>query len=56
MSRISWDQMIFGMLFVMSKRSHDIQKQFGTAIVDKKHRIIGLGFNGLARGLDDDIA
>ena len=39
---------------VIAKRSPDIQTQCGTAIVDTKHRIIGMGFNGYARDLPDD--
>lgn len=51
--RPSWDDYLLGLAFVVSQRSHDSQSQHGCVIVDKDHRIVGTGYNGFARGLDD---
>ena len=37
----------------MAQRSHDAQTQHGCVITDANHRIVGVGYNGFPRGLDD---
>lgn len=37
----------------MAARSHDIQTQHGCIITDYNNRILGLGYNGFPKGLDD---
>lgn len=53
MSRPSWTDYFLGLAKVVSKRSHDIHTQHGCVITDKNHRILGVGYNGFPKGLDD---
>ena len=36
-------------------RSHDTQTQHGCVITDHNNRILGVGYNGFAKGLDDNV-
>lgn len=51
--RPSWDDYFLGLAKVVSQRSHDIHTQHGCVITDQSHRILGVGYNGFPRGLDD---
>jgi dCMP deaminase len=51
----SWDDYFISMAFLASTRSCDADTQCGTVIVDKDKRILALGYNGLPRGVNDDI-
>lgn len=53
MSRPSWIDYFLGLAKVISKRSHDIHTQHGCVITDKNNRILGVGYNGFPKGLDD---
>ena len=51
--RPSWTDYFLGLAKVVATRSHDIQTQHGCVITDSKNRILGVGYNGFARGLND---
>lgn len=51
--RPSWNDYFLGLAKVVSKRSHDIHTQHGCVITDQNHRILGVGYNGFPKGLDD---
>lgn len=51
----SWTDYFLGLAKVVSQRSHDIHTQHGCVITDKKHRILGVGYNGFPRQLDDSM-
>ena len=51
--RPSWTDYFLGLAKVVSQRSHDTQTQHGCVITDANHRILGVGYNGFPRGLDD---
>jgi dCMP deaminase len=51
----SWTDYFLGLAKVVSQRSHDIHTQHGCVITDNNHRILGVGYNGFPRGLDDSI-
>lgn len=51
---MSWDTYFMSIAFLSSFRSKDRKTQNGACIVDKDHKIIGIGYNGLPRGCDDD--
>jgi len=51
--RPTWTDYFLGLAKVVSQRSHDLQTQHGCIITDSHNRIIGVGYNGFARGLDD---
>lgn len=53
MNRPSWQEYFIGLAHVVSLRSHDIQTQHGCVITDSNHRILGVGYNGFPKGLDD---
>jgi dCMP deaminase len=54
-NRPNWIDYFLGLAVAVSQRSHDIQTQHGCVIADKHNRILGVGYNGFARGLDDSI-
>ena len=51
--RPEWDDYFLGIAQVVAQRSHDAQTQHGCVITDANHRIIGVGYNGFPRGMDD---
>ena len=51
--RPNWTDYFLGLAKAISQRSHDIHTQHGTVITDIHHRILGVGYNGFPRGLDD---
>jgi len=48
-----WTDYFLGLAKVVSKRSHDIHTQHGCVITDQNNRIIGVGYNGFPRNLND---
>lgn len=52
---ISWDQYFMGVAVLSSKRSKDPNTQVGAVLVNKEKRIIGIGYNGFPRHIDDDV-
>ena len=54
MNTPSWVNYFLGLAVVASQKSHDIHTQHGCVITDKDNRILGLGYNGFPRGLDDN--
>lgn len=53
MIRPSWTQYFLGLAHVVALRSHDVQTQHGCVITDTNNRILGVGYNGFPKGLDD---
>jgi dCMP deaminase len=51
--RPSWTDYFLGLAKVVSQRSHDSQTQHGCVITDSNNRILGVGYNGFPRGLND---
>lgn len=51
---ISWDEYFMGLAHLSAKRSKDPSTQVGAVIVDKYKKIVGIGYNGLPTGLNDD--
>jgi dCMP deaminase len=49
-----WTDYFLGLAKVVSQRSHDIHTQHGCVITDQNNRILGVGYNGYPRGLDDN--
>ena len=41
--------------FLAAKRSKDPVTQVGACIVNKDKRIVGVGYNGMPNGCDDDV-
>jgi dCMP deaminase len=53
--RPEWKNYFLGLAKVISQRSHDIQTQHGCVITDLNNRILGVGYNGFPRGLNDEL-
>lgn len=51
--RPGWIDYFLGIAKVVSQRSHDIHTQHGCVITDQQNRIIGVGYNGFPKGMDD---
>ena len=52
--RPNWTDYFLGLAKVISQRSHDLHTQHGCVITDQNHRILGVGYNGFPKGLDDN--
>ncbi|HHX52267.1 MAG TPA: dCMP deaminase family protein [Erysipelothrix sp.] len=52
---ISWDQYFMGIAHLSSFRSKDPSTQVGACIVNPNNRIVGIGYNGLPKGCEDDV-
>ena len=51
--RESKDNVFLAIAYIVSKLSHDGQTQHGCVIIDKEKRIVGIGYNGFPRGVND---
>lgn len=51
--RPNWTNYFLGLAKVISQRSHDIHTQHGCVITDQNNRILGVGYNGFPKGLND---
>lgn len=51
---MSWHTYFMSIAYLSSFRSKDSKTQNGACIVDNKRKIIGIGYNGLPRGCDDN--
>ena len=54
-TRPSWTNYFLGLAKVASLRSHDIHTQHGCVITDHNNRILGMGYNGYPKKLNDDL-
>lgn len=53
-SYLSWDAYFMSVAVLSSFRSKDKKTQTGACIVDLDNKIVGVGYNGLPQGLDDN--
>jgi dCMP deaminase len=53
--RPDWEDYFLGIAKVVSQRSHDTHTQHGCVITDQQNRILGVGYNGFAKGMKDSI-
>jgi dCMP deaminase len=51
---IHWHSMFMGVALLAGARSKDARKRNGACIASADNRILGVGYNGLPRGCDDD--
>jgi dCMP deaminase len=51
---ISWDEYFMGVALLSAHRSKDPNTQVGACIVNDKNKIVGVGYNGLPIGCNDD--
>merc|ERR1719210_1511300 len=50
---LSWDDYFMSIAFLTAMRSKDPSTQVGACIVNRLHRIIGIGYNGFPSGIPD---
>ena len=51
---LSWDEYFMALAHLAAKRSKDPSTQVGACIVNPSNRIVGIGYNGMPSGCDDD--
>ncbi len=51
---ITWDQYFMGVAKLAAMRSKDPSTQVGACIVNRDHKILSMGYNGMPIGCDDD--
>lgn len=51
---IPWDEYFMGVAILSGKRSKDPSTQVGACIVDEDKKIVGTGYNGAPRGIEDE--
>ncbi|MGI6735482.1 MAG: tRNA-specific adenosine deaminase [Tenericutes bacterium ADurb.Bin239] len=52
---INWNEYFMGIAILSSKRSKDPNTQVGACIADDENKVVSLGYNGMPRGIDDDV-
>ena len=52
---LSWDEYFMGLAHLSAMRSKDPTTQVGACIVNSDQRVVGIGYNGLPRGCEDDV-
>lgn len=52
---LSWDECFMSIALVIAQRSKDPNTQVGSCIVNEKHKIVGVGYNGFPNGCSDDL-
>ncbi len=51
---ISRDEYFMGIALLSAQRSKDPTRQVGACIVNPEKKVVGIGYNGFPRGIDDD--
>ena len=51
---ISWDECFMRMSHLISERSKDPKTQAGAVVVDYSNVVVGVGYNGFPRGIEND--
>lgn len=52
---LSWDQYFMGVALLSAQRSKDPNTQVGACIVNREHKILSMGYNGMPSGCEDDL-
>ena len=52
-SKLTWDEYFMGMAKLTALRSKDPKTKVGACIVDKDHKVVSNGYNGMPRGVDE---
>ncbi|EZA46735.1 Deoxycytidylate deaminase [Ooceraea biroi] len=51
---ITWDEYFMGIALLSAERSKDPKRQVGACIVNNEKKIVGVGYNSMPYGCDDD--
>ena len=52
---LSWDEYYMGVAMLSAQRSKDPSTQVGACIVNRDHKILSMGYNGMPVGCSDDL-
>ncbi|MDF9824088.1 dCMP deaminase [Breznakia sp. PF5-3] len=52
---LTWDEYFMGLAHLSALRSKDPVTQVGACIVSDDKKVVGIGYNGLPKGCDDDV-
>lgn len=52
---LSWDDYFMATAFLSAQRSKDPSTQVGACVVNNEKKIVGIGYNGMPTGCNDDI-
>lgn len=54
-SKMSWDEYFMRLALLVAAKSKDKSTKVGAILVGPDHSVLGTGFNGFPRGVNDDI-
>lgn len=52
---LNWEEYFMGIAALSAARSKDPSTQVGACIVDAANKVVSIGYNGMPRGVDDDL-
>ncbi|XP_003971998.1 deoxycytidylate deaminase isoform X1 [Takifugu rubripes] len=52
---LEWPEYFMAVAFLSAQRSKDPSSQVGACIVNQEKKIVGIGYNGMPNGCDDDL-
>ncbi|CAG5946863.1 unnamed protein product [Menidia menidia] len=52
---LEWSEYFMAVSFLSAQRSKDPSSQVGACIVNPENKIVGIGYNGMPNGCDDDL-
>uniref|UniRef100_A0A674ARN1 Deoxycytidylate deaminase n=1 Tax=Salmo trutta TaxID=8032 RepID=A0A674ARN1_SALTR len=52
---LEWPDYFMAVAFLSAQRSKDPSSQVGACIVNRENKIVGIGYNGMPNGCDDDL-
>ncbi|XP_041840303.1 deoxycytidylate deaminase isoform X2 [Melanotaenia boesemani] len=52
---LEWPEYFMAVAFLSAQRSKDPNSQVGACIVNPENKIVGIGYNGMPNGCDDDL-
>jgi len=55
MDNVTWDDYFMTMAYLAAMKSKDERTKIGAVVVGNNKEIVSIGFNGLPRGLNDDV-
>ena len=54
MNNVTWDEYFMGIALLSCNRSKDPNTKVGACIVDKEHKVVSIGYNGMPRHIHDE--
>ena len=53
--RVTWDELFMSMAFLVAMKSKDKRTHIGAVVIGPENEVRSVGYNGLVRGINDDI-